>query len=78
LIFIYTICSDIVFFFVSQLNSNVSVMYEILGIDEENEDLIGVVKICNPFSGAPNYTYIPQNCPHDTVRIGDLPKVSLH
>jgi hypothetical protein len=63
---------------VSQLNSNVSVMYEILGIDEENEDLIGVVKICNPFSGAPNYTYIPQNCPHDTVRIGDLPKVSLH
>ncbi|KAK2372521.1 transmembrane protein [Trifolium repens] len=61
--------------FIVELNSNVSVMYEILGIDEENEDLIGVVKICNPFSGAPNYTYIPQNCPHDTVRIGDLPKI---
>ncbi|XP_058772843.1 uncharacterized protein LOC131646933 [Vicia villosa] len=60
--------------FIVELNSNVSVLYELLGIGQENEELIGVMKICNPFSGAPNYTYIPQNCPHDAVRIGDLPK----
>ncbi|KAL5099156.1 hypothetical protein RYX36_003483, partial [Vicia faba] len=43
-------------------------------ISQEKEEIIGVMKICNPFSGAPNYTYIPQSCPHDAVRIGDLPK----
>lgn len=60
----------------SQLNSDVSLMYQLLGIGEENEELIGLVKICNPFSGPPNYSYSPHNCPRDAIRIGDLPKVS--
>lgn len=74
-----TLCSDYNgFFLLSQLNSNMSVMYRLLGVGEENEELIGVMKICDPFSGAPNYTYIPQSCPRDAIRIGDLPKVGLH
>ncbi|XP_004517256.1 uncharacterized protein [Cicer arietinum] len=60
--------------FIVELNSNVSVMYRLLGIGEGNGELIGLRKICDPFSGAPNYTYVSQNCPHDAIRIGDLPK----
>lgn len=65
-------------FFLSQLNSNMSLIYRLLGVAEENEQSIGPMKICDPFSGAPNYTYIPYSCPHDAITIGDLPKVSLH
>ncbi|AES94526.2 transmembrane protein, putative [Medicago truncatula] len=61
--------------FIVELNSDVSLMYQLLGIGEENEELIGLVKICNPFSGPPNYSYSPHNCPRDAIRIGDLPKV---
>ncbi|XP_061338920.1 uncharacterized protein LOC133285672 [Gastrolobium bilobum] len=61
--------------FIVELNSNMSVIYRLLGVGEENEELMGVIKICDPFSGSPNYSYIPQNCPQDAIRIGDLPKI---
>lgn len=54
-----------------------SVIYRLLGVGEENEELMGAIKICDPFSGAPNYSYIPHTCPQDAIRIGDLSKVSL-
>lgn len=66
------------FFFWSQLNSNMSVIYRLLGVSEENEELMGVIKICDPFSGSSNLSYVPHNCPQDAIRIGDLSKVSLH
>lgn len=31
--------------------------------------------ICNPFLAPPEYLYQPENCPADTVRIGDIPRV---
>lgn len=31
--------------------------------------------ICNPFSGPPDYHYMKNDCPSDTIRIGDIPKV---
>ncbi|KAJ8563371.1 hypothetical protein K7X08_031823 [Anisodus acutangulus] len=35
-----------------------------------------VAQICNPFSGAPDYNYEPdQNCPSSAIRIGDLPRI---
>ncbi|XP_058748791.1 uncharacterized protein LOC131621759 [Vicia villosa] len=33
------------------------------------------VHVCNPFSEPPNYFYQPENCPENTIRIGDIPKV---
>lgn len=34
-----------------------------------------LVHVCNPFSSPPKYQYQPDNCPADTIRIGDIPKV---
>ncbi|KAE8729748.1 hypothetical protein F3Y22_tig00003398pilonHSYRG00047 [Hibiscus syriacus] len=31
--------------------------------------------VCNPFSAPPEYTYQPNNCPANTIRIGDIPKI---
>lgn len=34
-----------------------------------------LVHVCNPFSAPPEYQYQPDNCPANTIRIGDIPKV---
>lgn len=34
-----------------------------------------VFYVCNPFSAPPDYQYQPDNCPANTIRIGDIPKV---
>ncbi|XP_039066847.1 uncharacterized protein LOC120212696 [Hibiscus syriacus] len=31
--------------------------------------------VCNPFSAPPEYTYQPNNCPANTIRIGDIPEI---
>ncbi|KAG8655428.1 hypothetical protein MANES_04G047800v8 [Manihot esculenta] len=36
---------------------------------------ISVVQVCNPFSGPPEYQYQEDNCPSNTIRIGDIPKI---
>ncbi|KAK7307691.1 hypothetical protein VNO77_40969 [Canavalia gladiata] len=61
--------------FIVELNSNMSGIYRLLGVSEENEELMGIIKICDPFSRAPNFSYIPQSCPQDAIRIGDLSKI---
>lgn len=62
-------------FFVLQLNSKVTEIANSLGIDEQNDDLVGLLRICNPFSGPPNYSYIPSSC-SDAIPVGKLPEVS--
>ncbi|KAH1163910.1 hypothetical protein GYH30_002108 [Glycine max] len=61
--------------FIVELNSNMSVIYRLLGASEENEELMGVIKICDPFSGSPNLSYVPHSCPQDAIWIGDLSKI---
>ncbi|CAK8535971.1 unnamed protein product [Lathyrus sativus] len=36
---------------------------------------LNLAQVCNPFSAPPNYFYQPENCPENTIRIGDIPKV---
>ncbi|EHA8589928.1 Lipoate-protein ligase A [Cocos nucifera] len=31
--------------------------------------------ICNPFSGPPEYSYQPENCSPNTIKIGDIPQI---
>ncbi|KAG5061261.1 hypothetical protein JHK87_002290 [Glycine soja] len=62
--------------FIVELNSNMSVIYRLLGASEENEELMGVIKICDPFSGSPNLSYVPHSCPQDAIWIGDLSKAN--
>ncbi|XP_019173273.1 PREDICTED: uncharacterized protein LOC109168873 [Ipomoea nil] len=39
------------------------------------EDNFGVWKVCDPFSGSPNYTFNPNQCPEDAIPIGNLPTI---
>ncbi|XP_057443715.1 uncharacterized protein LOC130735855 isoform X2 [Lotus japonicus] len=61
--------------FIVELNSNMSMIYRLLGVGEENEELMGIMKVCDPFSAAPNFSYIPHSCSQDAIRIGDVPKI---
>ncbi|CAJ1929267.1 unnamed protein product [Sphenostylis stenocarpa] len=61
--------------FVAELNSNMSVVYRLLGVSKANEELIGVAKICDPFPGPSNLNYVPQSCPQNAIRIGDLSRI---
>ncbi|BBH05891.1 hypothetical protein Prudu_017406 [Prunus dulcis] len=61
--------------FINQLNSKVTEIANSLGIDEQNDDLVGLLRICNPFSGPPNYSYMPSSC-SDAIPVGKLPEVS--
>ncbi|XP_062107899.1 uncharacterized protein LOC133818829 isoform X2 [Humulus lupulus] len=49
---------------VNEVNANISVM-------QSSND----ISICNPFSDPPAYHYQPENCPSNTIKIGDIPKV---
>lgn len=59
-----------------QLNSKITDYYKSLGSDEQSEGFFGVRKICEPFSGAPSYSYMPESCPKDAIPVADLPNVS--
>ncbi|XP_062073444.1 uncharacterized protein LOC133777727 isoform X2 [Humulus lupulus] len=67
----------IVHTFIIQLNSKIPDYYKLLGFDGgvQNDYLSGFVTICNPFNGAPNYSYIPESCPKNAIPIGHIPHV---
>ncbi|XP_041003649.1 uncharacterized protein LOC121249058 [Juglans microcarpa x Juglans regia] len=60
---------------IAQLNSKITDYYKSLGSDEQSEGFVGVRKICEPFSGAPSYSYMPESCPKDAIPVADLPNV---
>ncbi|QCE09102.1 uncharacterized protein LOC114183598 [Vigna unguiculata] len=51
---------------VNKVNANISAM-------QATSDM-NLAHVCNPFSAPPNYLYQPENCPANTIRIGDIPK----
>lgn len=61
-----------------QLNTKLTGLEAVLGIEEGKEDTLGFREICDPFAGAPNYTYAPENCPKNAIPVGDLSNVSDH
>ncbi|GER28147.1 Na(+)/H(+) antiporter NhaB [Striga asiatica] len=52
-----------IFDLVNEVNNNISTSYG------------NIVQICNPFSPPPTYEYQPSNCPVESIRIGDIPRV---
>lgn len=48
-----------------QINANISAT-----------PILNQVRICNPFSGQPDYNYEPGKCSSNTIQIGDIPTVS--
>ncbi|KAJ9177375.1 hypothetical protein P3X46_012601 [Hevea brasiliensis] len=61
--------------FVSKLNWKMEELYVLLPSEGNIMDLVGVKKICDPFSGPPNYTYIPESCSKDSISIQDIPNI---
>lgn len=61
--------------FISELNAKMSEIYGILGIDKQAQQMIGIIKICEPFTGPPDYSYIPNACSQNAIPVGDLPKI---
>lgn len=50
---------------------------EVQGLVTMNEQKdISIQEVCNPFSGAPHYSYTPGNCGNKSISVGDLPSVS--
>lgn len=61
--------------FFSQLNAKTSLLYRSLGISELGDELPEAMKLCEPFSGPPDYSYIPRNCSKAEIPISNLPNV---
>ncbi|CAI8616699.1 unnamed protein product [Vicia faba] len=57
----------VIYNLVNEVNSNISNLQGTL--------LRNVVYICSPFTAPPEYLYRPNNCPLNTIQIGDIPKV---
>ncbi|KAL8160731.1 hypothetical protein V2J09_002268 [Rumex salicifolius] len=68
---------QIVYDFVTEMNSRIVELPKELGLYESSKysDLIGSPKICDPFSGPPNYTYVQGKCPDHTISIAQLPHI---
>ncbi|XVE84472.1 hypothetical protein DITRI_Ditri17bG0016200 [Diplodiscus trichospermus] len=52
---------------VNEVNSNISQL--------QATTYPNLAYVCNPFSAPPEYVYQPDNCPANTIRIGDIPKI---
>ncbi|KAH7520304.1 hypothetical protein FEM48_Zijuj08G0129900 [Ziziphus jujuba var. spinosa] len=64
--------------FISQLNSKAEDFYKMFGLDEQNENLYGVIQICNPFKGPPEYSYVPEGCPKNSIPISQIPNNNIN
>ncbi|XAR71100.1 hypothetical protein NMG60_11028211 [Bertholletia excelsa] len=47
---------------VKEVNANISKSYS------------NIVQVCNPFSAPPDYQYQPDNCPPNSIKIGQIPQ----
>ncbi|KAG4961446.1 hypothetical protein JHK87_038079 [Glycine soja] len=65
-----SVLSDVsagIYVLVNKVNAKISAM--------QATSAVNLVQVCNPFSAPPKYSYQPENCPANTIRIGDIPKV---
>ncbi|CAH9105327.1 unnamed protein product [Cuscuta europaea] len=60
--------------YMSQINLKLAELPALARPTETDDDLV-VQEVCNPFSGAPNYTFTPDKCPTDSIPVGNLPNI---
>ncbi|KAM5576815.1 hypothetical protein ABKV19_007584 [Rosa sericea] len=58
--------------FIDKLNSKVVEFSRLLGMNEQNADF-AFLRVCNPFSGGPKFSYEPERCLHSHITIEKLP-----
>ncbi|KAK1433145.1 hypothetical protein QVD17_10051 [Tagetes erecta] len=62
--------------YIAQSNSEIaSLAFKMIQPNDQSDDSFMIQKICDPFSGPPNYTYTPGNCQQDAIQIHDLPSI---
>ncbi|KAH7572847.1 hypothetical protein JRO89_XS03G0023600 [Xanthoceras sorbifolium] len=54
--------------FMTLVNANISIL-------QATSSISNISYVCNPFSGPPEYQYLTDYCPANTIRVGDIPKV---
>ncbi|CAI9766868.1 unnamed protein product [Fraxinus pennsylvanica] len=60
--------------FIKEVNSKILEVQGLVTPNEQKEDT-SIQEVCNPFSGAPNYSYTPGICGNKSISVGDLPSV---
>ncbi|XP_076950881.1 uncharacterized protein LOC143624003 [Bidens hawaiensis] len=62
--------------YIAESNSQItSLAFKMIQPNSQSDDSFMIKKICDPFSGPPNYTYVPGNCQQDAIQIHDLPSI---
>ncbi|KAI7743128.1 hypothetical protein M8C21_020107 [Ambrosia artemisiifolia] len=62
--------------YIAESNSQItSLASKMIQPNDQSDDSFTIQKICDPFSGPPNYTYAPANCQQDAIQIHDLPTI---
>nr|XP_043616223.1 uncharacterized protein LOC122588155 [Erigeron canadensis] len=62
--------------YIAESNSQItSLAHKMIGLDNQSDASFVIDKICDPFSGSPNYTYTPGNCQQDAIQIHELPSI---
>ncbi|KAF5791573.1 putative transmembrane protein [Helianthus annuus] len=62
--------------YIAESNSQItSLAFKMIQPNDQSDDSFTIQKICDPFSGPPNYTYAPGNCHQDAIQIHDLPSI---
>ncbi|XP_076899917.1 uncharacterized protein LOC143632167 [Bidens hawaiensis] len=62
--------------YIAESNSQItSLAFKMIQPNGQSDDSFMIKKICDPFSGPPNYTYAPGNCQQDAIQIHDLPSI---
>ncbi|CAA3023061.1 Hypothetical predicted protein [Olea europaea subsp. europaea] len=59
--------------FIKEVNSKILEVQGLVTMNEQKD--ISIQEVCNPFSGAPHYSYTPGNCGNKSISVGDLPSV---
>ncbi|KAL6227490.1 hypothetical protein ACLB2K_001447 [Fragaria x ananassa] len=59
--------------FIDMLNSKVVEFSRLLGMEEQNAHDFELLRVCNPFSGGPKFSYEPNSCQNSHMTIEKLP-----
>ncbi|GJT00501.1 uncharacterized protein Tco_0821670 [Tanacetum coccineum] len=62
--------------YIAESNSQItSLAHKMVQPNEQSDNSFVIERICDPFSGPPNYSYAPGNCQQDALQIHDLPSI---
>ncbi|GMJ03849.1 hypothetical protein like AT5G67550 [Hibiscus trionum] len=61
--------------FVVKLNSKITEVSTQMGMNDQSFEMLGFRRICDPFTGAPSFSYEPDACAEDAIPISKIPDI---